>query len=88
MVKDEILKKETLRSLRVKFGYNQQEAAKLLGVSLWVLRNWERDSSTIPLNYAAKIAELYKTSMTRIFFGPESTFSELLRKGEIDHHDT
>lgn len=72
--------KETLRSLRVKFGYTQQEAAKLLGVSLFTLRNWEKDSSDIPLNYAAKIADLYLTDMGKIYFGKEFTFSEQLRK--------
>lgn len=72
--------KNTIRSLRVKFGYTQEEASKLLKVSEPTLRAWEFDSSGIPYNKILDIAETYNTPVSYIFFGKESTFSELIKK--------
>nr|WP_092074992.1 helix-turn-helix transcriptional regulator [Dendrosporobacter quercicolus]NSL49627.1 helix-turn-helix transcriptional regulator [Dendrosporobacter quercicolus DSM 1736]SDN25505.1 DNA-binding transcriptional regulator, XRE-family HTH domain [Dendrosporobacter quercicolus] len=71
--------RNTLRSLRVKFNYTQEEAAVLLGVSTPTLRAWESDSGKMPFEKIIVIEKIYKTPKDYIFFGKESTFSELLR---------
>lgn len=73
----------TLRSLRVKFGYTQEEAAELIGVSVRTLRSWEQDSTTIPYMVVKKIESVYRTSQDYIFFGNEVSFSEQLKHEEV-----
>jgi len=72
-------RKDTLRSLRVKLGLTQKQAAKLLGVGESTLRSWEKDSSNISYSNIKKIEEVYGVDSQYIFFGKESTFSELVR---------
>lgn len=73
-------RKDTLRTIRIKLGLTQKEAAKLLGVSESTLRSWEKDSSNISYSSIRKIEEVYGVEQQYIFFGSESTFSELIRK--------
>ncbi|UPK45738.1 helix-turn-helix domain-containing protein [Paenibacillus pabuli] len=75
--------KNTLRSLRVKNGYSQKEAAMLLGISDATLRNWERNAEVVPMPKIPKVAEVYHTPQEYIFFGRESAFSEVLKKRRI-----
>lgn len=70
---------ETLRSLRVKFGYTQEEAAELYGVTVKKLRVLEKDSSKATYPLIKKIESVYGVSQDQIFFGSEVTFSEHLR---------
>jgi len=79
--------KNTLRSLRVKFGYTQGEAALLLGVSVPTLRAWECNSGGVPYRKILKIEEVYNTSQDYIFFGNEVSFSELIRKPTIKRRE-
>lgn len=72
--------KNTLRSLRVKFGYTQGEAAILLEISVPTLRAWECNSGGVPYKKILKIEEVYNTSQDYIFFGDEDSFGELIRK--------
>lgn len=76
--------KNTLRSLRVKFGYTQEEAAKLIGVSVPTLRCWEQDSGKMPYQVIKKVETVYKTPQDFIFFGNEVSFSEQI-KGRGDY---
>ncbi|MNW58183.1 helix-turn-helix protein [compost metagenome] len=69
----------TLRSLRVKFGYTQEEAAQLIGVSVPTLRSWEQNSNTIPYMVIKKIESVYRTPQDYIFFGNEVSFREQLK---------
>lgn len=46
--------KNTLRSLRIKYGYNQKEAAELLGISERTLGIWEKNSESISYNKIKK----------------------------------
>ncbi|CAM3746339.1 helix-turn-helix transcriptional regulator [Cohnella lubricantis] len=71
---------DTLRSVRVKLGMSQQEAAEQIGIAEGTLRSWERDSSKIGFDYIQKIERVYGVEHRFIFFGKESTFSELMRK--------
>ena len=73
-------RKNTLRSLRVKFGYTQGEAAIHLGISVPTLRAWEYNSGVVTYQQILKIEEVYNTSMDYIFFGKEDSFSELIKK--------
>lgn len=78
---EDMIKKDTLRSLRIKFGYTQDEAAGLLAVSTHTLRAWEQNSDNLPYQKIKRIEEVYRTSQDNIFFGSESAFSEILRGG-------
>ena len=80
---DEMIKKETLRSLRIKFGYTQNEAANMLKVSSTTLRSWEKNSENLPYQKIKRLEEIYRTSQDHIFFGSESAFSGILKKGGI-----
>ena len=71
--------KNTLRSLRVKFGYTQGEAATLIGVSTPTLRAWEHNARGVPHHKILKIEEVYNTPQDYIFFGEEVSFSELIK---------
>jgi transcriptional regulator with XRE-family HTH domain len=71
---------DTLRSLRIKFGISQEKAAEKIGVSHTTLRSWEKDSTKIGFDNIQKIEMVYGVDHRFIFFGKESTFSELMRK--------
>lgn len=77
----EMIKKDTLRSLRIKFGYTQDEAAALLSVTTPTLRAWEQNSDNLPYQKIKLIEEVFQVNQDHIFFGSESAFSEILRGG-------
>jgi transcriptional regulator with XRE-family HTH domain len=70
----------TLRSLRTKLGYSQNEAALMLGISVKTLQGWEKNAERIPYEKIKLIERVYKTPQNYIFFGKESAFSEILKK--------
>lgn len=72
--------KNSLRSLRTKLGYTQEESAKLLGISAVTLRGWETESGNIKIDFIKKIEELYNTRQEYIYFGNEAEFARLLRR--------
>lgn len=74
--------KDTLRSLRIKFGYKQDEMAKILGVHVQTLRAWEVDSSEISYSMIKKIEEIFGIPQDYIFFGRQDAFSERLKQGQ------
>lgn len=74
---------DTLRSLRTKLGMTQEQAAKAIGVSVSTLKLWEKDSSKISFDHIKKIEGAYGVKHHYIFFGKESTFSELLKKIKV-----
>ena len=80
--------KNTLRSLRVKFGYTQEEAAHLLGVSVPTLRAWEVNSGGVSYRKILKIEEVYNISQDYIFFGNDISFSEHLRKSALKRRES
>ena len=59
--------KFSLASLRVRMGLNQEEAAKLLGVSRDTLRSYERDSSKLEYDFIQKVEEVYNIPLDYIF---------------------
>ncbi|BFH15656.1 helix-turn-helix domain-containing protein [Paenibacillus melissococcoides] len=72
--------KDTLRSLRIKFGYSQEEAAALLNISKRTLQLWEKDSGNISYSKVEMIEHVYRTPRDHIFFGKESAFSEIMKR--------
>ena len=59
--------KFSLRSLRVRMGMKQEEAAEMLGISVMTLRALERDSSKIDYSMILKIEKI-TISLRIIFF--------------------
>lgn len=74
--------KNTLRSLRAKYRYSQEDAAARFGVSVPTLRAWEVDSSNLTYREMLKAQDIYNTPIDYIFFGSELAFSELLEKAK------
>jgi transcriptional regulator with XRE-family HTH domain len=71
--------KFSLRSLRVRIGMKQEEAAELLGISAMTLRALERDSSKIDYSMILKIEQIYNIPQDYIFFGNNTAFSVILK---------
>lgn len=71
---------DTLRTLRIKSGFTQKEASKRLDVCEATLRSWEKDSSNIGYRDIQKVEQIYGIDKEYIFFGNESTFSELFKR--------
>lgn len=78
-----IFLKFTLRSLRIRSGLKQDEAAKKLGVNRDTLRRWERYSGNLDMDKVDKICELYKIPRDYIFFGSDNALSGMLEKEEV-----
>ena len=71
--------KFSLRSLRVRMGMKQEEAAELLDISVMTLRALERDSSKIDYSMILKIEQIYNIPQDYIFFGNNTAFSVILK---------
>ncbi|MBC1615362.1 helix-turn-helix transcriptional regulator [Listeria booriae] len=72
--------KQTLKSLRVRSGYSQSEAAESLGITAITLRKLEKDSSDITYDMMNKTSQLYVCPIDYIFFGNNTAFSVMLEK--------
>lgn len=79
--------KFTLRSLRVRIGMKQEEAAGFLGISVMTLRALERDSSKIDYSMILKIEQIYNIPQDYIFFGNNTAFSVILKKEGSNNHE-
>ena len=64
------MSKYTLKTARELNGLKQKDAAKLLGISVDTLRNYERGKSYPDIPILKKIEELYKLPYSRIIFLP------------------
>lgn len=72
----------TLRAARVNKGYNQKEAAKLIGVSENVISNWERYVSFPNVRHIKRIEEVYGVSYNDIDFLPKDNGLTVTEKSE------
>ncbi|KGL45021.1 hypothetical protein EP56_05525 [Listeriaceae bacterium FSL A5-0209] len=72
--------KQTLKSLRVRSGYSQDQAAELLGITAMTLRKLEKDSTDITFDMMNKTSKLYVCPIDYIFFGNTNAFSVILDK--------
>jgi len=57
----------TLKEARIKARYTQKEAAKLLGVSVPTLWNWENGTSEPTVTIFRKMCELYQVNSDSLF---------------------
>lgn len=60
----------TLKAARVNKGLNQEEAAKMLGISADTLRKYEQAKSFPDVQMIKKIEALYATSYNDLIFLP------------------
>ena len=60
--------KYTLKAIRVMRGYTQEEAAKLIGISVDTLSNYERGKSFPDVPIIIKIEEVYKVGYNDLIF--------------------
>lgn len=58
----------TLKAARVNAGYTQEEAAKLLGVSVSTLKNWEKSLTFPKQPQILAICNLYGVAYDNIIF--------------------
>ena len=63
----------TLKALRVNAGMKQEDAAKMLDVSVKTLCSWERGETFPNVKQITKIEGLYKVSYSDIKFLPDSS---------------
>lgn len=72
--------KQTLKSLRVRAGMNQDQASSLLGISVSKLRRWEEDSSDLSYKEIELVEKVYSLPVDYIFFGTHHAFSEKIKQ--------
>ena len=60
--------KDRLRQLRKEYGYTQEEAAKLIGVSKFSINAWEHGKSSPSVYQANRIYEVYNRPKDSIIF--------------------
>ncbi len=63
----------TLKAARVNSGYTQTEAAKLLGIAVETLSNYERAKSFPDVPVIKKMEEVYGVEYKDLVFLPELT---------------
>lgn len=68
--------KISLAAARVNAGYSQKEAARLIGVSVATLQNYESGKTTPNWGTVNKIEEVYRFPLDYIFLPPPLAFSE------------
>lgn len=62
----------TLRAARINAGYTQKKAAKLLGVTEYMLSNYERGITYPNVMVIQEMEKLYKISYNDIIFLPRN----------------
>ena len=79
MIQNNNVRKDTLKSIRVKFGYKQKEIADFLDVSVATYAKWEKNNSKMPLDKLQKLCEKYNVELTDIFIGDIRDYKRMLR---------
>lgn len=70
----------TLAALRVRAGYSQVDASKLLGISKTTLIKWEADSRLLNFNQIEHIKALYQVEAGAIYLGVASELSAVIQQ--------
>lgn len=70
----------TFRSARQRVGFSQEEAALLANCSSRTIRKLEKDSSSITMEMAEKLADIYCISPYDFYIGNESEFFEKVKR--------
>lgn len=58
----------TLKELRARRNWTQEETAKRLGVSIQTYNAWENDFGKVKASSAAAVAKLFDVKIDEIFF--------------------
>lgn len=73
--------KSTLKELRAKMDWTQEETAKKLGIYLQTYNAWEQDFGNVKISSAEAIAKLFNVKLDNIFFGNKiENYSRKLEK--------
>ncbi|MCI8631038.1 MAG: helix-turn-helix domain-containing protein [Firmicutes bacterium] len=73
--------KSTLKELRAKMDWTQEETAKKLGISLQTYNAWEQDFGNVKISSAEAIAKLFNVKLDNIFFSNKvENYSRKLEK--------
>ena len=67
----DMAKKVTLKELRARMDWTQEETAKKLGVSLQTYNAWEQDFGKVKISSAYAVANLFHVGIDDIFFDHE-----------------
>lgn len=79
----------TLAALRVRAGYNQDEAAGHLGVSKATLAKWEQDSRNMPSGRIDTFMHLYQVpDSVGIYIGDATALSERIRARYAQYNES
>lgn len=60
--------KFTLKELRARKNWSQQETAKKLGISVQTYNAWEKDISNVAVSKVQAVADLFGVKLGDIFF--------------------
>lgn len=66
------MEKYTLKTARDRLGLNQEDAAKLIGISKDTLSNYERGKSYPDIPVLKKIEEVYEVTYNQLIFLPNN----------------
>lgn len=72
--------KITLEAARINANLTLKQAAKVIGVSVATLHNWEKDSSSVKVSDVKKIEKAYQYPTNYIFFGNRLEFDSSKEK--------
>lgn len=61
------LQKFSLKELRARKGWTQQETAKRLGISTQTYNAWEKDISNVSVSKVLAVAKVFGVSIDEIF---------------------
>ncbi len=61
----------TLKELRARKNWSQEETAKKIGISTQTYNSWESDFGKVKARNAIKVANLFGVKMDDIFFEPK-----------------
>lgn len=73
------VQKFSLKELRARKGWTQQEVAKRLGVSTQTYNAWEKDVSGVAVSKVLALAELFDVSIDQIFLTSKTKTNRLRR---------
>lgn len=73
----------SMKELRAKNNWSQQETADKLGVSVQTYNAWEADFGCVKIKKANEIAELFKVTLDDIFFTYELEENSSSRCGAL-----
>lgn len=62
------VQKFTLRELRARKKWTQQDTAKKLGISVQTYNAWEKDISRVAVSKVNAVANLFEVTLSQIFF--------------------